>query len=137
MKSSNLLAGNRGKVKALAATAVAMVSMLAMSPVAQAADRMIAQQLQYGDQAVGFGRLFVLGSLGLCGLFMIGMCGWVTFRDYIMKSDHEKKFSIGALILGFALGSALVYPAGALMIGADLTGGGTQVDVNVTDFDTK
>lgn len=135
------LKGTFGKVKAktlaLRATMVATIALAMMSPAAMAAGRIIEEQLQYGDRAVGYGKLLVLGTLGVMGLVVIGLCGWAAFRDYVLKSGHEQKFSLGALVFGLAIGALLVYPAGALIIGSDLTGGGTEAAVNVGDFDTK
>lgn len=127
----------KGKTLALSAAMVASAALAMTSPSAMAAGRIIEEQLKYGDQAVGYGRVLTLGVLGVIGLVVIGMCGWIAFRDYVLKSGHEQKFSLGALVFGLAIGALLVYPAGALVIGSDLTGGGTEAAVNVGDFDTK
>lgn len=71
----------------------------------------------------------------LAGLAAIAFASWHFLQDYVLaKSDHEKKFSAGKLIAGAVVGSFMLYPGGAALIGGDVTGAGVEAAVNQSDF---
>jgi hypothetical protein len=78
----------------------------------------------------------IKGLLFLMGLAAIGFSGWHMLMDYVFaKADHEKKFSIGKLIVGAIIGSLLCVPYSAIVIGGDLTGAGEESStLTETDF---
>jgi len=71
----------------------------------------------------------------LAGLAAIAFASWHFLQDYVLsKSDHEKKFSAGKLLAGAVVGSFMIYPGGAALIGGDLTGAGVDAAVKQSDF---
>jgi len=70
--------------------------------------------------------------LGAGGAVVFLLACWVFIKDFVLaKADHEKKFSIGQLIAGVIVASMMMYPAGSMVLGTDLSAGsaigGTEI----------
>jgi hypothetical protein len=92
-----------------------------------AADRLLEEQGNYIGKSTAAWEVAVKGLLFLMGMAAIGFSGWHMLMDYVFaKADHEKKFSIGKLLVGAIIGSLLCVPYSAIVIGGDLTGAGQK-----------
>jgi hypothetical protein len=101
-----------------------------------AADRLLESQGEYMGNSASAWEVAIKGLLFLMGLAAIGFSGWHMLMDYVFaKADHEKKFSIGKLIVGAIIGSLLCVPYSAIIIGGDLTGAGEETStLTESDF---
>ena len=110
------------KVGALAA--MLFVSAAVSFPALAGGTRIAEKQGSYWGTVV---ELFILafnGILFLFSLVVLLMGGWFLVKDYVIaKSDHEKSFSIGKLVIAMIVASFLGYPSGAYLLGQDLTTG--------------
>lgn len=102
---------NSVKAKAIMATFIGGV---ALSPSAAMAARVLEDQGTYIGTATNIWIVALKAILFLVGLAAILFSGWHLLKDYVLaKSDHEKSFSVGKLIVGCIVGSILCYPGGA------------------------
>jgi uncharacterized membrane protein len=100
-----------------------------------AAGRILQSQGQYIGAATTGWITAVKAILFMCGLGMIGFAGVTMFKDYVLAtSDHEKKFSIGSLLVGIIIGGLLCLPFGAIVIGSDILGTSEEVQATQGDF---
>lgn len=103
---------------------------------AMAQTRIMEKQSTYWGTFIELLILAFNGILFLFSLVVLLMGGWFLIKDYVIaKSDHEKSFSIGKLVIAMIVASFLGYPSGAYLLGQDLTtgdvGGGK---IEETDF---
>lgn len=124
---------NSAATKAVMATVLGGV---ALSPSAAFAARILESQGTYVGTATNIWIVALKAILFFVGLGAILFSGWHLLKDYVLaKSDHEKSFSVGKLLVGCVVGSILCYPGGAAIIGGDITGTGADAaTVNQSDF---
>lgn len=73
--------------------------------------------------------------LFLASLLILLLGGWFMIKDYVIaKSDHDKSFSIGKLVVALVVASLLGYPSGAYLLGQDLTTG-DEASITQGDFE--
>jgi predicted anti-sigma-YlaC factor YlaD len=115
------------------------VSTLIMIEPAAAADRLLNTQGEYIANTATLWESAMKGILFIMGIAAVGFSGWHMLQDYVFaKADHEKKFSIGKLIVGAMIGSLLCAPYGAMVIGGDITGAGQKVQsLSDDDFERR
>jgi len=118
-------------------TCATLVGAMVVAGPALAESRLVEGQMEYGESVFSSGKGMALMALFFFGVLAVGFSAWFLLMDYVFaKSDHEKKFSLGKLLTGLVVGSLMVTPGAALMMGSDLTGA-NQADgfeVNADDF---
>ncbi len=112
---------------------VAVIALFVMSEPAHAG-RLLETQGKYIESTGNAWVLAAKAILFLMGLGAIGFAGWNLMMDYVFaKADHEKKFSIGKLIVGMVVGSVLCVPYSAVLVGSDITGA-TEATATESEF---
>lgn len=116
--------------------ALGFMGLLSVTPSVAFAERILQTQGTYIQTSTNVWILALKAILFLAGLAAILFSAWHLLQDYVLaKSDHEKKFSGGKLLVGAIVGSVLCYPGGAALIGGDFTGAGAaDATVNQSDF---
>jgi hypothetical protein len=75
--------------------------------------------------------------LGAGGAVVFLLACWVFIKDFVLaKADHEKKFSLGQLIAGVVVASMMMYPAGSMMLGTDMSTGKGGEAISADTFKT-
>jgi amino acid transporter len=126
-------------MRLLTVLGIVAVSTLIMVEPASAAERLLENQGDYIANTATMWEAALKGILFIMGMGAIGFSGWHMLQDYVFaKADHEKKFSIGKLIVGAMIGSLLCAPYGAMVIGGDITGAGQEVEsLDDSDFERR
>jgi hypothetical protein len=100
-----------------------------------AAGRILESQGTYIGKASETWIVAVKGVMFMVGLGMIAFAGVTMFKDYVLAtSDHEKKFSVGSLVVGMVIGGLLCMPFGAIVIGTDILGTSGEVQATQAEF---
>jgi hypothetical protein len=107
--------------------------LLSAAPFGAFASRLAEGQVSYLSKIGTLLADLFLILLGAGGAVVFLLACWVFIKDFVLaKADHEKKFSIGQLIAGVVVASMMMYPAGSMMLGSDLsagsTAGGTKIE---------
>jgi amino acid transporter len=118
---------------------VAVSTLIIVDPAMAASDRLLQTQGDYIATTATMWEAALKGILFIMGMGAVGFSGWHMLQDYVFaKADHEKKFSIGKLIVGAMIGSLLCAPYGAMVIGGDITGAGQEVEsLDDSDFERR
>jgi hypothetical protein len=88
------------------------------------AQRIASGQGTYWGTVIELFILVFTSILFLSSLLILLMGGWFLIKDYVIaKSDHDKSFSLGKLVIALAVASLFGYPSGAYLLGQDLTTG--------------
>lgn len=111
------------KAKAQIVTGAILLSTVPFGAFA-AGDRLAEGQVSYLSKIGTLIADLFLILLGAGGAVVFLLACWVFIKDFVLaKADHEKKFSLGQLIAGVVVASMMMYPAGSMMLGTDLSAG--------------